>query len=228
LGRLNENFGWVGIEYAKFLAKNHERLEAEVTELSKKFETSLKLVQNERFWGATAATILCGAKYGNELGFTEIELTPLEEFLVKTIHGLRLRLNGSVLNDLSSPDNLAAFLSGFMDYVGPDSRLVTNVFPTKGGSHNKVTIESPGLHKALVYQIAKSDKLLRIKCKQLHDYIVKSNAPPSVVINALKKAFGMQQVKVFMGAGTTWADPFQSQCWEFNLNHQKLSQFVAS
>jgi hypothetical protein len=162
LGRLLDNYGHAGILYSKFLAANDGRLEIEVTAVAKQYETELKLVENERYWGAAAACIWSGAKYGNELGLTDIPLDPLKDFLYRAIRRLRSRLRSSK-NDLSQPENLAEYISAFMDHVGPGGIIVTNTVPKAGRHGASGVVDLSGQSRsysrtAVFLQIVKSRK----------------------------------------------------------------------
>jgi hypothetical protein len=225
LGRLLDNYGHAGIVYAKFLAANYGRLEIEVTAAAKEFETNLQLVENERYWGATAACIWCGAKYGNELGLTDIPLEPLKKFLYETVRKLRIRLTGSK-NDLSQPENVAEYISNYLDHIGPDARLVTDIVAKVGG-RRKVSIKNSGtLYRSIYAHIATDDKIMRINCAGFNAYLEKQGIQPSIIEDSMMKTFNMKIVKVILGGGTRYSTNIQAKCYELDLTHPELVKLI--
>lgn len=72
-GRLEHNYGHLGLEYAKFLALNHVKIAQEYDALSKIVDRELAkpgdvaVPQRERFWLVTVVLTLLAARYANQI-----------------------------------------------------------------------------------------------------------------------------------------------------------------
>ena len=95
IGKLNDNYGHVGLQYAKWLGANIKQIETDMLDMRKQVETELKATNDERFWATTVAVILQGARYANALGFTQFDEKALHDFMLGVVQRMRKTLHTS-------------------------------------------------------------------------------------------------------------------------------------
>ncbi|HEY7821835.1 MAG TPA: DUF927 domain-containing protein, partial [Acidimicrobiia bacterium] len=163
-GKLEDNYGHAGLEYAKFLGANHRRIENEVAGKQDDVCRETGIKQEERHWAATIAVILKGAEYANELGLTHIDIDQLKQFLLDVLARMRAEVDDSPA-DMNNNMSVSAILAEFFNSTRSRNTLITNRIwvargkPTKGSI--QVLNDVSKLNEIIV-QIGREDKLIRM------------------------------------------------------------------
>lgn len=89
VNKLSNNYGHMGLVYAKHLAMNHKRIEQQLLDKSNELETFLcggpGKGQTERYWLATIATLTIAAQEAKTLG-VDVDPVDIERFLIGVYH----------------------------------------------------------------------------------------------------------------------------------------------
>jgi hypothetical protein len=130
--KLERSYGMMGVKYAHYLAVNHKRIEKEVQDLTLQVQIDLGNDQAERFWRASVACLILGAKYAKELG-VGVEPDEIKTFMYDVMKLNREKRDrygmvGSVV------DNGEEALAGYLNSRKSEERMVwTDTMPTGVG-----------------------------------------------------------------------------------------------
>lgn len=220
VAKLEENYGAAGLKYSQFLGANHARVGKEVADLHDKLCAKLAVPNDERLWIAGVTCLLAGAKYGNELGLTNIDVQALMAFLVKSVNRLRTMRKTTVVN-MQSGDALSSVIQSFIDSHRARNTLVTNTIPMGQGRVPLGAVSILGDYSRLeriVIRLARDQKFMLISQSAFRDWCNVHKYPPSSVIEAMKKTWGVREsVMRSMGAGTSFAG-MREYCIEIDLS----------
>ncbi len=204
---LNDNHGCIGLEYAEFLGRNHPQIDADMAMLSSRLADRLKTDAEERFWHAAVVCLLQGAIYANRLGFTEIDIEELEEFLVAVVASMR-KERASQTVDMRKQINVSNVLTQFLNSMRARHTLFTSKIHISKGKPPTGSIEvkrDPSKLDGIYVQVGLTDGLLRISSYQLREWLSKNGYSNHVFLKALEKEFGMHQTVGRLGSGTEYA-----------------------
>jgi hypothetical protein len=188
-GDLDANYGTAGLIYAQFLGQNAERVIADVVSLNSKIMESFKCVQEERFWAATIAILLLGARYANRLGITEIDEAAMLRFLKRQLDLMRHERRIASM-DFTRQDTIEDCLS---EYVNDrrQQTIVTNLLWTGVGTAPvgfKVLIINDVLNRSqgrLAVRAAKDSKVMRISRADLTRWLKLKGLQPREFLASL-------------------------------------------
>ena len=206
-GKLDDSYGCVGLEYAKWLGVNHALVEREVEAFYKAIGQEMKTSNEERFWRVMAATLLMGAKYANMLKFTEIDESALKTFLigvVKSMRGMKTRTPSDMKNKINVSNELAQFLN----QMRARHSLRTNIIHRKAGKPQKgsINVVSDASRLDAIYvHIGVEDKVLRIASTYFSRWLEEEGHNRTIFQKALETEFGAKDTFARMGAGTQYA-----------------------
>lgn len=189
---LNDNYGAIGLAYAEWLGANHERLALEMREFAEKLEADVNLREDERYWGGAIACVCLGARYANELGFTEIDEDELYKFMLQTLERMRgIRAASSA--DIKDPRTLADLMSRFLTDMRARHTVRTNIIHQNRGAPRAGAITDLAPHErpdSVLVQIGRDDKSLRIQKQALREWLTDRGYAPRTVFEELEKQYG--------------------------------------
>jgi hypothetical protein len=144
LGKINDNYGYVGLEYASYLGSNHATISKDIENFYKSIGNKLNTTQEERYWRVMVCCLLKGAEYANKMNFTNIDLTTLQAFLFGVVGDLRLE-RGSSSVDLEKAINVSEIVTRFVGeqsarhMVTTDTSIVRLASPHRAPSKSRTT-----------------------------------------------------------------------------------------
>lgn len=204
LARLDNNFGNVGLEYAQWLGRNHMQIEHEVGEFARKLNTTFSAKEEERFWFTVMVVICMGARYANQLGFTQINEKALYDFMVATLERMR-QIRRETHTDMRNTDNVVSIMSHFLNQARARHMLVTDHVTVSRGKVKNGTIQlkcDVSRLEDIWVRVATEDKLIRISSTSLGEWLKKHGYSRSLFISALMKDFGARKMLGMIGGGT--------------------------
>ena len=204
---LNDNYGTVGLEYAKYLGGNFAQIDIEVGDFQKKLGQEVNGQNDERFWLATVSCICMGAHYSNKLGFTQIDEPALKEFMLKVLADMRNQRKETHV-DMRNALNVSNVLTQFLNAMRARHMLVTNRIHIMKGKPTAGSIEVKADATKLdgIYaHVGLDDKLLRISSTYLSEWLQERGYSRHMFNKALEREFGMRQVVGRIGSGTAYA-----------------------
>lgn len=206
LGRLDDNYGVVGFEYAQWLGQNFARIDTEVGEYMRRIEKAWGFRQDERFWQCAITCTVMGARYANELGFTQFDVDAIEAFLKKTLDRMRETVKDSTV-DLTNPDNVADVLTQFFKAMKRHT-LVTNKIPQGAGRPKGIqVVRIHPNHDGTHVHVGKEDMTIRISSRHLSVWLDKNtNVSRKLLLNEFEKRWGTRRVLGHLGSGTDYVE----------------------
>jgi len=208
LGRLDDNFGVVGLQYAQWLGSNYQRIDAEVGEFMKQMEKDWAFKPDERFWLCTITCVVMGARYAKELGLADFDVDAITAFMKKTLDNMRVHLKDTHV-DLTNPTNVINVLSQFLKAMNRHT-IWTNKVPVGRGRPKAGEYKVVKMHQHLdgvQVHIGKEDKIIRISSTHLSYWLDKNTTVSrQILMNEFKKRFGAEKVIGRLGAGTDYTE----------------------
>ncbi len=206
-GALDDNYGMVGLEYARYLGSNHATIEKDVFELNEALGKELNMANEERFWRVMIVALLKGAEYANKMGFTQIDEKGLKAFLVNVLNKLRSdRARHPV--DMSDSFNVSAILAQFLNAQRARHTIRTNKIhqgrgkPVAGSI--KILTDLNRLDTIFVH-VGVEDRTLRMSNTYLSDWLQEKGYSRHQTMAALEKELGAKQIRARIASGTDLA-----------------------
>ena len=208
VGKLEDHYGQVGLEYARYLGSNHPAIEKDIEAFYKAIGDEISTSNEERFWRVMLAVLLKGAEYANKLGFTNIDGFALKKFLFKVVEGLRNEKDATPV-DMANSFNVSNILAQFLNANRARHTLRTNKIHTGRGKPPKGTIEIKTIHPerldAIYIHVGVEDKTLRISKTFLEKWLQDSGYSSHTTLKSFKEAFAAVGVQARMASGTDYA-----------------------
>lgn len=227
VSKLNNNYGQIGLEYAAFCGVNFPRLEQEVAILNRALNVETNTIADERFWLATITVILMGAKYANELGFTNINEERLKFFLLQTLESMRA-IRGASHTDFKNSSNLSDVMAQFFSSMQAKHVLYTNICRTGVGRPTPGTVKpvrATDRLEGVSIRVGAQDKIIRISTAALSKWLLDAGYPKHVTVESLKDKYGAARIKGRIGSGTDFSGP-QEWLLEIDLMQAKELNFI--
>jgi hypothetical protein len=228
LAKLNDNFGQIGLEYAKFLGANFEQLDEEVGSFLRALTAELGASNDERFWMALITCICMGARYANQLKFTSIDEHALKSFLVAVLVDMRTQGANQTV-DMHNVMNVSNQLAQFLNAMRGRNTLITDRIHIAQGrpAPNGIKILCDVSRVDAVYvQKGVEDKLLRFSSTYFNHWLRQQEFPQQVFTEAFKREFGMQKVRGRLAAGTSLQAGAVEYLFEIDLCHPAAAKFI--
>lgn len=204
---LADNYGHVGLGYAKFLGANFEQIKLEVQECRKRVDLDLNATHDERYWSTLVAATLMGARYGIKLGYLDFNEVELKDFLYAKFEAMRKYVKAAP-NDMTKSDNIEAVLSQYFNAMRARHTLITNRIHVGRGKPPvgsvKVLSDTNRLEAVYVH-IGTENKLLRISSTHFSDWLKDKGYTRQVFMRSLERDIGCRIINGRIGAGTQYA-----------------------
>lgn len=236
LSKLNNNYGHVGLRYAKFLGSSHTGIAADMAALAKQIEQETAANQEERFWVSVVACVLLGARYAGQIGYPIFDEAALKTFMYKALGEMREHRRTQTV-DLDQSINVSAILNSFFKDVKKNNTwLVTNRIhvgqgkPPRAPNVNAVKIiypADPSHLKGIDVQVGLDNGLMRISSAALGNWCKRCEINKVNLLDALAKSVTVNPVRNGrMGAGTNFAGA-NEHIIEIDLTSSKDLDFVS-
>jgi hypothetical protein len=227
-GKLDDNYGEVGLEYAKYLGSNHETIAKDVEEFYKAVGNEIATSNEERFWRVMLACLLKGAEYSNKLGLTHIDGFALKKFLFHVINDLR---NDRVTQpvDLADAFNVSSVLAQFLNAQRARHTLRTNRIHMGRGKPAAGSIILKTLYPdrldAIYVHVGTDDKMLRISRTYIQNWLNDNGYSAPAILRAMVNEFKAVTIQGRIASGTEFAGSGE---WllEIDMNKNPSTNFV--
>lgn len=222
IGELNNNFGCAGLVYAKFLGEHSKRIANDVAMIQDMVGNELKSEKEERFWTATAAVVLAGAKFANECGLTQIDEAALKAFLYDTVANMR-ELVSDAPTDMKNAMSVSTILAQFLNAMRTRHTLYTDKLNIGAGKPppRKIVGDTSKLD-GIYIQVGVEDRLMRISSTHLSRWMSERDYSRHAFTEALKKDFGVKNYYGRLGSGTTFSGATE-YLLEIDLNDKRFA-----
>jgi len=213
LRTFRENFGVAGPVYARYLTEHQEHHLAKLDAVGRMLDERAGARPDERFWSAVASCAIYGGLIASRLGIINFSVTPIIDWLVDTISGLRSDKQELVV---SETDTLGQFL---------DEHSV-NALVTSNNSEKLCSIirEPRG---RLIYRINTDTHRLFISRAEIKTWAHKKFVSYSELRRNLEDigALVTTDKRAVLGA-KTYIGGTQQPCWEIDLTCPSLGRTV--
>jgi hypothetical protein len=209
---LERNYGQIGAEYARMLAKNHVAIEQLVSDVSKAFRVKVKGNGDEAYWWGTCGVLLAGAALANQLG-AEIDVAAMESFLIEAFkHNRTIRhIEGT---EGGTYENTERIMIGFLNhYVGSGNCIYIDKLYEKRGDRIGV-LKDPGKDHPIYVQIVRDARKIIFSKRELREYLQKKEIQMRPTVTGMMKHFKVVETRHTLGAGTVYA---QGQEYTYEL-----------
>jgi Domain of unknown function (DUF927) len=200
---LEQNYGGVGVEYAKILAKEHKEIDLMVAEVTKTFCEKVEGTGDEAYWWGSCGVLLAGAMLANRLG-AELDVAAMDTLLQTAFHHNRT-IRGTEGTEGGSYQNTENALTSFLNhYVGSGNVLVVERFFEIRHKPVKL-LRTPIAGKPIVVQIARDQRKIVFSKREMREFLHKKEIQSRQVFNGLASYFKAKEVRHTLGAGTAYA-----------------------
>ena len=206
IGKLHDNYGYVGLEYAKWLGQNFAQVEIDVVDCRKQLGIETQTPNEERIWISLIAVILVAARYANKLGYTKIDEDELKAFMLEALERNRSMVKLQA-NDMNNSTNVENVLAQYLSAMRARHTLWANYIPISKGRPTKaieVKYDTSKLEEVLVH-IGIENKILRINSANFSDWCKDKGYSRQIVMRSLEKEYGCKMVNGRMGSGTQFS-----------------------
>lgn len=230
--RLVNHFGMMGIAYSKYLAANHEAIQAQMIKNADFLSSKLQGSKEERMWLAVCTALLTAAEVANQLptpvGFDVPAL--LDYLIVSWRKNQDQRLNADIA-DPASRDYGEDYLSQYL------KDRTTQTIWTKGygqiGSGRPGNVEyyvlqgSVAMHHGFQVRCDQADNTLRFSKKNFEEWCAMSpSRVPAAIVTSLVKTYRMQTDRAVLCAGTPFKVGREPLYVIDGTKHPELMDFI--
>ncbi len=209
IAKISANYGVMGLAYAKYLATNAKKVDAEVASVRKKVEQDLSATSQERFWTVAVATLILGARYANELGL-DIDEPALERFLYATFRANRDRGDTEAVVG-GSKENTEALLNAYLKERAALQTIWTGGMQMSTGRHAATTLlhapeRSSNVRDGIQVRWDVPSRTLSISHRDFKAWLALRQISPSPIVKGMIANYGMQwpMQRLVLASGTTF------------------------
>lgn len=220
---LRYNHSNIGLEYAKWLGSNYKRCDTEVATELRALEKEYSTKSSERFWMVSIAPLLVGARYANELGFTNINVDALKKFLcVDTLGRLRNDVQEQP-DDLTKSENVVSIITSFFT----DTRshmLFTNKIHQGQGKPAKDAIRVATSHcrpeqlRSIYTQYGVEDKMLRVSRTALRRWLEERGHSSYHIMRSMVATYQARHIQGKLASGVPQFQCGQEYLYEIDTS----------
>lgn len=218
IGRLETNFGRVGLLYAQMLAQNHVVIKKACRDMCQQVEDDMQVQQPERFWVALVGTLLVGADLANQLAHQcgqqpVFDVVAMKDFLYKTYLANRAKRD-ALIQKAGSRETTESLMAAFFAKIeAADTVIWTKGMPARGPGRPKdcEVVHGPQNTKnvqALTSVAARWDiesGTLYMDKNALITHLSETTGAYGTHLRNLEKIYGMKlEPRVSIGSGTIY------------------------
>lgn len=215
---LEQNYGMIGKEYARMLAREHNEIQRMVAEISRGFCASVDGTIDEAYWWGTCGVLLAGATLAQRLG-AEMDIPTMEAFLREAFqHNRAIRATEGT--EGGSYQNTEQALVAFMNhYVGSGHAIIIDrLYQNRHRPVDVLREPQPG--RPVVVQLVRDERKIIFSKRELREFLQKREIQSRQVFFGLKTYFKAEEARHTLGAGTVHAGG-QELCFEIHVpEHQ--------
>lgn len=227
VSKMDDNFGRVGQEYAKFLGQNFVQVEQDLATMLSDLGKEVKMIADERFWISLIGTVLLGARYGNQMGFTKIDEVALKSFLLQVLAAQRANINKSV--DAQTQFDIVSLVGRYLNEMRARHTVNTDNIYSGHGRVPVGTVKLIGDHsrvEAVYAHIGHKSGVILISTTHLREWLKNHGVPRQIILTSLNRELGAQDVRARLGAGTIFAATAGENCIQIDIAKSNLSNLI--
>ena len=210
LTALHFNFGGIGLKYAEFLGKNHERISKALVATQRQVAEELGAEPKvQRYWIDAIATVLLGAHLANKLGFCKFPIDVMKAYMYTEFQRMAQEMADDP-SDFGTDIGLLSTIGSFLNEKLPRNMVILNRTQVGPGKPSKdiklINLKPPNFNwGTLEVQLSGDPLILRITDSALTSWCKRTGRPKSNLQAAMKKRLSAKMLNVVIGAGTDMA-----------------------
>jgi len=211
---LERNYGIIGVEYARILAKEHVAIAELVDGSIKSFRAKIKGEGDENYWWGTCGVLLAGARLANRLG-AEIDIEAMEAFLLRAFEYNRT-IRKQEGTEGGTYENTERALVEFLNfYVGKGHLIVIDRLSRHWRDEVNV-YHDPLKGCPIVVQIVAKDRKIIFSKRELREYLKRKEIQSRQITDGLVTYFKAVEARHTLGASTKFSGG-QEWCFEIEV-----------
>jgi hypothetical protein len=199
--KLEHNYGCVGVEYAKMLAKEHKEIQILTNDITNRFSEKVGGTVEENYWWGMCGVLLTGATLANRLG-AELDVAAMEVFLEKAYLNNRKIRYGSETEG-GTHANTEQALTSFMNHYATHILITSERYRNKSSVVGIVRLTAVG--RPIFVHVSQHDRRVIISKRALREYLNYTNIDARQVFDGLATFYKAKEVKLTLGSGTEHA-----------------------
>lgn len=212
IGQARKNYGWAGIEYARWLAANKDRADQIVATYKAMVSRDLGADQSERLYVAGMATMLAGARLATHAKILAFDVDGLRQFLYTEFRRMRDERTKTIVATAQGYD-LDQLFGNFMSDTQPQ-RVITSCLAKQGRAGVRFEIRWHPQGKQALVQVAQDEKLLRVERTAFYAWCTKHKHSGAQIAKAIQTQWGATSHRKVLGGGTPYGS---GQVWVLDI-----------
>jgi hypothetical protein len=209
-GKLTENFGHAGEQYARWLSANKDQAVAMVEAIDHKIVEALQTKNPERFWVATVASLIAGASLANKLGLCKFDLKALQSFLIKEFKKMRsLKDDEWESKDTQASNLLSQYMTDYRGHI-----IKCDNLSKAGGTKSNILIDADRSPVAARLALKGKEALIPVSVFSDWYYRKYGSGYTQVVDNLLSMGASKSKYTVDVGSAAS----SHTRCWCLRLD----------
>lgn len=201
--QLERNYGVIGAEYAQLLGLYPQSVKDIVHKWMDVISSHVNPTRPERFWIASAASIMAGASLANNLNGVHFNLDELFPFIIDAFKTTRARTAQAGTQGGSEANTSTHLLNWLRHTIG--NSIWTTEIPVGRGKPKQVQIvfgPDRKFLKPIYNHWGVNNRMLRISRSNFTEYMSSKNVSVQPMLDGLKNYFGAEFTRATIGSGT--------------------------
>ena len=207
---LNQNYGWIGEEFVKYVVKNYASVALRVQEMVRKIDAHCRITGSERFYSAVFACNLIAGIICSQIGLLSFDMKAMREWLLN----IQLpKMRGILVDEYTTP---VSVLTSYLDEINGD------LFVIHGAANNLSTSRYP--RGAARGRIEHHNKLMWISRDAFRTHCSRKSVSSRNVVTTLveQKIIVNASARKVLGADTE-SPGAQTYCYLIDMGHPEIS-----
>jgi hypothetical protein len=196
-GRLKNNYGEAGLQYAFYITEHREALKQKVKHLIDQLTTLSGVASGDRFRLATVAALVVGAQAANACGLVKFDAGQMLKYLVARVRDDKVH-EREIHTITNTNWRSLALVSAFINEVSDQTYVTEDIFKRGMGSGDVGTIISLPKRFPVVIHNAQVAQVVRLDCDSFEKWLVENHGMSRKYINYLRSLEGVR----FMPTGS--------------------------
>lgn len=217
---LEDNYGAAGVEYARYLAANHEYVSNLVHKYMEFFTEKLGTNNDERFWLAFMAATVAGAHIASKIGLVKFDLQNMIKYLGREFTRLRQDTTTAVeRTSVRSYDFITRFLHDYSPNTSGVDHLISRAQP-------KNSVIKPPERTPVIAEVSDTTRWVRFDRKKFLDYVYNGGGQPTSIMKELENTLpSMRQPRAALGRGVVGAVSGRVRCIDIFMDDPAISRY---
>lgn len=202
-GELDYNYGHVGVSLAQYWGANIDAVKQDIAAVNALFAKRTTFSTAERLWLSTMVCTVVGAIHLRRLGWVDLDIPKMIDFLVSVLSKLRNEADDSVAN-MELPNASRSVLAQLVSAARSEYLLITDTIPkigSRGSAHISTPLTDVSRLKGIYMRLVRDERVLYISKLWATSYLQRARMRPDSVLRSFAKHLGATTTKRTLTAG---------------------------